>query len=497
MNQSPPRALMRDQVDAREAVGVRNWLAYHQQHLQQSERRRVDNRLRAQDAFDQSQAELASLRRELDDSRRMAPIGVAPTPPSPPPVMRFSAPPQCMYSDDEPGMGDVSPISHPPRPLPQSSIVNESAVQDRPAVATGVEQPIGVVRDVNLLKEAIAERDATIDRLQARLRSDRSFYQAQIARARDDSDTATADSSAKIAGLRAQLEISLHQNRSHIHRSANDADGFAVGGESIAGEESSVLESKIAELHTMFHNTLDAMRSKTDQALQGYKGEVERRVAHVTAASEAAVKAAREVFRAERFESLTLSQEGLIMRLSRDHESALRSAEASVLASLSRTLGGEVAGCVDSCVRAELSGSVVPLLRDALAGDIRGQIAASVETSLESLVLEHAAGLSTHFAGQLAEAKQKLSHLAASYAGVDAKGIDHVLTVTQQEFRDLRHTTERAAHTQQLEHVAFMSRARLVLDRTEGVNRRADVYAQRRGGATSADEQLQGVLEAL
>ena len=483
MNQSPQRALMRDQVDAREAAGVRQWLAYHQQHLQTSERRRVDNRLRAQEAFEASQSELAALQAELHRSLPHA-LNLPHRPQHQPNAAAETSSSSAIPTPKRAGAG--TPRGTPP-PAPSSHHNSHSHSHRDPQPHTtliagphGDESisgvPIGAVRDVNALLEAVASRDSIIEGLQRRLAADRAFYQSQAARLRQDAVLAEEDAGARITGLRAQLDASLLHNRSVT----SSASALEEGAADRSRAEAPALEQKIAELQHMFAEAIAELQRQTRTAVDAQKAAAERRVAEVGAAADTAIAAAREVYRAERGAALAAAKEEVLLRLERRQDAALREAEGAIV----RALEGPMRQSVGDSVRAEVQRALdergaMDAMREFLVTEAAGRVASlrSMDDAMGAAVARHAAELKASFDAHLESAKQQVSHVAASYAGVDAKGIDGVLTATQAEFRALRAAAERSIHEQEREHLAFMARARHITQRMESVERLRDRYA--------------------
>lgn len=446
MNQSPPRSFMRDQVDTRETVGVGKWLAYHQQQLNDSEKRRLGNRIRAQEVFEQSHMELSALKEELERSVQYRP-------------------PQVPASEDKTSESvrrRVSTMSS----MPPGEEINHSDFELPQAPSP--EAPIGHVRDLNILRTALADRDSTIERLQNRIVADRAFYQEQLAKVSEESNRLSSDASAKITGLRTQLEIAL-QHRTPA-AALTDSKQHPVP---------ELIESKIEELHVMFHNTLEGLKNKTSSELEVHHAHSASRIDHLAKTTELAIESAKENFRSERMESLSHVQDQLLLHLAREQGSSMELVGMQVQTSLdrlARTLEARLTTDITSAVQRELRATPMTTFKQFLSEEVRGNVMQSIGEELARAVAERVAVLTAIFENEMKAARQSLFHVAASFAGIDAKRVDGILTSTQNEFKELRHEAQKAANIQRMEHLEFMSKTKLVLEKMKQSKSTFDRY---------------------
>eukprot|EP00744_Colponema_vietnamica_P022272 GILI01031978.1.p1 GENE.GILI01031978.1~~GILI01031978.1.p1 ORF type:complete len:214 (-),score=21.83 GILI01031978.1:33-650(-) len=195
--------------------------------------------------------------------------------------------------------------------------------------------------------------------------------------------------------------------------------------------------------------------------------------------SESLILASKEVFKGERAEAMSQSRDLLLIQLGREQNEYLASTESTILNSvrlLTEALEAQVANGVTAAVERELHNTPIAQLKDFVTDEVRGNVMVSVGEELSSAVAERVAVLTSIFESEMKAGRQSLFQIAANFAGIDAKRVDGILSSTQLEFKDIRHEAQKAANVQRLEHLEFMSKTRLILERIKQSKSNADRY---------------------
>lgn len=410
-----------------------SWLQQHDAEINASEKRRLDNRLRAQRAFAESRHEVDALRKELNITRGSSGMGYASHPTD-------ASHPTHRATQEASQRSDLGMVNTPSR--------HEGFAFDMDDPKLHPPQPIGEVRDVAVLKEALIARDQMIDRLQRQIQHDRSFYSEQLQRMQRNAEEERSEHNSRVASLRGQLdELARKQNDALHIASAPLTDG--------ARKE---LEDKIEELQALFHSGLESVKSRTAQALEEHHGRMDERVSDITDAAQRAIAASREVFRQERLDAIGLTQESVLNAVSRDQDTLISDSENKLRDTLYRTLSTKLTSSMEDLFRRQLLSHLVPAMEAFLTTTLRERLTSHLENDLEGIYTAKTVAFNDALESSIKSAERRATELASSLIRFDSAAFSKELKSAVDSIEALRSQSVDMVQANRSEHLDFMLR---------------------------------------
>jgi hypothetical protein len=425
---------LRNRDATRASVGVNHWVHNHRGEVDAAEARRVENRLKAEKMFAQTQLDVEKFRlehqyRSLPDAPKAAPHQV-------PPGNAFesnAAPLANAYefTDHEGGSSPVKQTQTTPPDIPLVGTEDQQS-QYRPVAAhvhpyhpstSGDRAPLSLFSPLHAEMERFyttASPQLNTDDVYGPVDEDENYRVKALAAVTNNASSGNDDGAhyshgedlfqrnTEVAALREaveqrdrtikRLERQLAQDRDYyeqeIQRYKSDAHEERIANEgrvtalraqidqlvsSRAGRNAheTTIEDmtvKLQAVQRMYRESIDEIRRAAASRNELLEKTCEERIKVVAQRAEDAIRQAKEAYRVDRSEYLTSQKERLVELVQREQNLLLREAEASLKDVVEASVRDKLITEIELAFRKHLQADILPALRDQMRADATADV---------------------------------------------------------------------------------------------------------------------------